>query len=64
VENILFDDGCTIADLIEDIANSASSHGSLVSAVAHLTNELKGDGLITGSEKAGIQSCAAAAALP
>ena len=61
VTNDLLDDGCTISDLI-DIANLVSSnHGQFVSAVAHLTNLLKDEGVITGKEKGAIQKVAAKA---
>lgn len=64
VPNLLFSTGCTIADLIGHIAASANNHDAFVSGVAHLTNELKAQGLITGAQKAAIQRCAAQAALP
>jgi PA domain-containing protein len=64
VPNPLFSTGCTIADLIAHIAASANNHSDFVSGVAHLTNELKAQGLITGAQKAAIQRCAAGAALP
>ncbi|MCB1276686.1 MAG: hypothetical protein KDL09_08905 [Prosthecobacter sp.] len=59
VFNELFDDGCTITDLIVDLAASAGNHGAFVSGVAHLTNDLKGQGVITNKEKAVIQKAAA-----
>lgn len=59
VENDLLDDGCTISDLIAACAATATNHGEFVSCVADLTNQLKTDGVITGKEKGGIQSCAA-----
>ncbi len=58
------DNLCTISDLIEDCAESASNHGEFVSCVAHLTNGLKAEGIITGDQKGAIQSCAARAAIP
>ena len=63
VENTLlveeeFGNGCTIADLILDIAADASTHGQFVRGVAHLTNDLKKAGILSGSEKGAIQSCA------
>ena len=64
VENLLFDDGCTMADLIAECAAGASNHGDFVSCVAHLSNEWKHAGLITGQEKAAIQSCAAQSNIP
>jgi len=64
VENMLFGDGCTMADLIAECADGASNHGDFVSCVAHLTNEWKRAGLITGQEKGAIQSCAAQSNIP
>jgi len=64
VGNVLFDDGCTMADLIAECAEGASNHGDFVSCVAHLTNEWKQAGLITGQEKGAIQSCAAQSTIP
>jgi hypothetical protein len=64
VPNILFSNGCTISDLIAQIAANANNHGQFVSGVAHLTNDLKKAGLITGSQKGAIQSCAAGANIP
>lgn len=64
VPNTLFSTGCTISDLIAHIAANSRNHGQFVSGVAHLTNELKKSGLITGSQKGAIQSCAASANLP
>lgn len=58
VDNELFDDGCTISDNITELADSSTSHGSFTSAVSHLTNELKKDGVISGKQKGAIQSCA------
>ncbi len=64
VENMLFDDGCTMADLIAECADGASNHGGFVSCVAELTNEWKQQGIISGQEKGAIQSCAAQADIP
>lgn len=61
VENQLFPNGCTISDLIAECAAEANNHGQFVRCVAHLTNDLKKAGLITGKEKGKIQSCAAKA---
>jgi hypothetical protein len=63
-ENAIFDDGCTISDLIRECAEEAKNHGKFVRCVAHLSNELKKDGLITGKEKGAIQSCAAQSDIP
>ena len=59
VKNHLFDDGCTMSDLIADCADGANNHGKFVSCVAHLTNDWKKEGLIRGNDKGAIQSCAA-----
>ena len=64
VENLLDEMGCTISDLIEEIAVVATNHGQFVSGVAQLANELKKAGIITGKEKGAIQSCASQAAIP
>jgi hypothetical protein len=58
VDNILFDDGCTISDLIMNCADAAGNHGDFVSCVSHITNELKPQ-VLSGAEKGAIQSCAA-----
>ena len=59
VLNELFDDGCTITDLIVGLAASAGNHGAFVSGVAQLTNDLRKSGVITNKEKAAIQKAAA-----
>jgi hypothetical protein len=64
VENQLSEDGCTLFDLITQCAGGAVNHGEFVSCVAHLTNDLKRDGMITGKEKGKIQKCAAKADIP
>ena len=62
--NTLFANGCTVSDLIAQIAASSTNHGQFVSGVTHLTNQLRIAGLITGSQKGAIQSCAAGATIP
>lgn len=64
VPNTLFSSGCSIADLIGKIANTADNHGGFVSGVAALTNQLKASGLISGSQKGAIQSAAARSNIP
>ena len=59
VPNTLFANGCTMSDLIAQLAASAGNHGQFVSSVAHLTNQWVLDGLITGQQKGAIQSAAA-----
>ncbi len=64
VTNALDGTGCTIADGIGQCADGAINHGDFVSCAAHLTNDLKKDGVISGREKGAIQRCAAQADLP
>ncbi|MFC1591319.1 hypothetical protein ACFL43_02220 [Thermodesulfobacteriota bacterium] len=64
VENHAFDDGCTMADLIGQCADEVKNHGKFVSCVAHLTNEWKKAGLITGDAKEAVQGCAGEAQIP
>ena len=59
VINQLFDDGCTMSDLISGCSIGAINHGKFVSCVSHLTNDWKAAGLISGEEKGAIQRCAA-----
>ena len=64
VPNTFFTSGCTISDLITKCAAGARNHGGFVSCVAHLTNDLKKAGIISGNQKGAIQSCAAGASIP
>ena len=64
VPNLLLPGGCTISDLIAECAEGASNHGKFVSCVSQMANDLKKDGLISGSEKGAITSCAAQADIP
>ena len=64
VANALDATGCTISDLIAGVAAGAKNHGGFVSGVAHLLNDLKKAGVISGSDKGAIQRCAAQANLP
>ncbi|ETW98498.1 MAG: hypothetical protein ETSY1_18520 [Candidatus Entotheonella factor] len=68
VDNPVFSDGCTLADLIDEIVDDcvdgARNHGQFVRCFARSTNALKRDGLITGDEKEALQSCAAQSSLP
>jgi hypothetical protein len=64
VTNTLFSSGCTISDLTAACAEGASSHDQFVSCVAHVTNDLKKAGTITGQQKGAIQSCADQADIP
>jgi hypothetical protein len=64
VENILLGDGCTMSDLIDELADNAENHGQFVSSVSHLTINWKKEQLITGSAKGAILSCAAKVKIP
>lgn len=64
VTNTLFANGCTVSDLISHIAANSNNHGNFVNGVAHLTDELRNAGLISGNQKGKIQSCAAGSNLP
>jgi len=61
VMNTTFATGCRISDQINDCAVGAGNHGAFVSCVSNLTNSLKAQGVISGSQKGAIQSCAARA---
>jgi hypothetical protein len=62
VGNQLFDDGCTISDLVVACADDVSNHGEFVSCVAALSNDLKETGSIAGGrQKGAIRNCAAQA---
>jgi hypothetical protein len=64
VSNALAADGCTISDLIGECAEGTSNHGQFVRCVAHLTNDLKKAGEISGADKGAINSCAGQADIP
>lgn len=51
--------GKLISDWIGECALDVKNHGKFVSCVAHLTNDLLADGIITSEEKARIVKCAA-----
>ena len=56
-----FEEGRSISQRIGECALEAKNHGQFVRCVAHLTNELRKAGKISGKEKGAIQSCAAQA---
>ena len=64
VSNKLFANGCTMSDVIANIAAGAGNHGQFESSIAALTNGWVSEGLITGKEKGAIQSSAARARIP
>ena len=59
VANHVMENGCSVADELQSCADNASNHGKYVSCVSHYAKGLKRDGLIYGSEKGAIVSCAA-----
>jgi hypothetical protein len=59
VSNVTFTSGCRISDFVEACAAGAANHGKFVSCVANLGNQLRKAGVISGSDKGAIQSCAA-----
>jgi PA domain len=61
--NVVFSDGCRISDQVADCAVGARNHGAFVSCVAHLGNDLKKAGIITGDQKGSLQSCAASSSI-
>ena len=64
VSNPLLSTGSTVSDLTAQAAFGAKNHGEFVSAVAAITNGLMKSGLISGSQKGAIESCAARAMIP
>jgi hypothetical protein len=57
--NMLFENGCTMSDLITQCHVGEKNHGKFVSCVSHLTDEWKSAGYISGADKGAIQSCSA-----
>ena len=64
VPNIMFNNGCTLSDLLGLCAESAASHGDYVSCVASVANGVNQGGGISGAHKGRIQSCVAGAEVP
>jgi hypothetical protein len=58
IANLMFSNGCTMADEIANAAAAAGNHGQFVSAVSHLGNSWKGD-IITNQEHAVLVQTAA-----
>ena len=59
VINQRFEDGCTMSDLIAGCSIGVRNHIKNIRCVAHLTNEWKAEGLISGEQKGAIQRCVA-----
>jgi len=64
VPNRLLNTGLTISDMIIQAGHAARNHGQYASAVAAITDELMESGVISGSQKGAIQSCAAKTKIP
>ncbi len=64
VSNMLFDNGCSMMDLMERCNKSAGNHGQFVRCVSRFTNEWKKAGLISNQGKGAIQKCAATVKIP
>jgi hypothetical protein len=64
VPNFMYTNGCTLADLFDNLGEGASNHGQFVSGVANLTNILRKNGTITEAQKTAIRTCAAGASIP
>lgn len=59
VDNLMFDDGCFMADAVADCRGPETNHGQFVRCVASLAGQWRKAGLITGRESAAIIRCAA-----
>lgn len=57
--NILYSNGCTLSDSIDECSSDDINHGEFVRCVSNQLNTLKKADLITGREKGIIQRCAA-----
>jgi hypothetical protein len=64
VPNVVFENGCTISDMIADLADGAKNHGQFVRHVAALKNALRKEGILTAEEAEALQSAAAESSLP
>jgi hypothetical protein len=64
VADVILPGGSTLSGLVADCADEATNHGKFVSCIAHLTNDLKKNGTITGRQKDALQRCAAQADIP
>jgi hypothetical protein len=60
VANHVFPNGASFMDLLGQCAADSSDHGQYVSCVSRLTTQWARAGLISGSQRGSIQSCAAA----
>ena len=59
VANPVFEDGCTIADLVKFREDDAKNHGQFVSQVTKLAKSLEKDGTISKGDKSALTTAAA-----
>jgi len=64
VANVLFTSGCTISDLVANVAADARNHGGFASGIAHLSDALRDAGIISSQERSRMQRAAAHSSLP
>jgi hypothetical protein len=64
IPNIEVEPGVMFSDVVDACAAGAKNHGKFVSCVSKAANGLKKAGIISGSEKGRITSCAAQSSLP
>ncbi len=64
VGNVIFEDGCAMADLIASCGDGAQNHGEYVRCVADLTRDWRRSGLISPRQQGRVQRCAARADIP
>jgi hypothetical protein len=57
--NILFPDGCTLADLVQACADGAKNHGQFVRCVGDLSRNLQKSGVLTQKDVVKLGRCAA-----
>ena len=58
VGNLLFTNGCTIQDLVNNAAAAADNHGQFVSSITHLVNALRDAGILSNAERKAIHQAA------
>lgn len=56
--------GCSISESIAALGNASRNHGKFVSGVAHLSTDLRKDGVIDNKQRSEIVRCAAWANIP
>jgi hypothetical protein len=64
VANTLFQGGCSIRDLVGNVAAGAKNHGEFVSGMNQLLKALEDAGLITEDERKRMHEATAHARLP